>query len=130
MNIFLKNVLSSLWIYPTPTSHFFNKISDYYESNSKGRIDSNLLDGLISEVAQDQCNQYRRFWYKYSKSRKRYSEYKIKDIEHPNVHDIVINYFKSKEPYNYVKNCCILLQMNSVEFFKYEKSRQDFYDMF
>lgn len=126
----IETIQTFLGLYPTSRNHFHLKIKNVYDKISDRRISEDLLKTLICEVTEEQYDCYRRFWNKYPKSKKRYSNFKIEDLNHPSIHDLIIKFFKEKTPANYVVNCMIMLEMEEVSFLAYEKSRQEFYDMF
>lgn len=130
MTDFLKNIQTSLGLYPTSRNHFQLKIKAYYNAISNGRISEDLMKTLICEITELEYDSYRRFWNKYPKSKKRYSEYKIQDIEHPYIHYAVIDFFKEKAPSTYKSNCKIIFQMNEEQFALLEKSKRNYYEMF
>ena len=66
----------------------------------------------------------------YPKSIKRYSTFQLKDLDHPQTFEMVINFFKEKLGSDYQKYSRLLLNMTETELKSFEKSRQDFYNMF
>ena len=130
MNNLLKNIQTYFGLYPTSRNHFHLKIRDYYYKISNERIPENLMKTLICEITELEYDSYRRFWNKYPKSKKRYSEYKMEDIEHPYIHYAIIDFFKEKSPASYRIYSQIILQMNEAQFSFLEKSKQDYYEMF
>ena len=56
-------------------------------------------------------------------------EFLEEDLEHPYSFDDVIAVLKEKYPQHYPDKCAILLNMTTGEFKKYEKNREDFFNM-
>lgn len=109
---------------------FFNSIHNYYSNCSEGKVPLELVKELSEEVADYYYNQYCRFRKQYPKSVKRYSKFMLKDLDHPTTLEMIIKYFKRTEGDNYRNYCMILLKMNEEELIKFEKDREDFYNMF
>ncbi len=109
---------------------FLKDILDYYNDIN----DDDILDEVIKKLgvflSNHFYNRYRDFSRKYSKSKKRYSKMKISDLETAYAHDKVIEFLKSNFNDNYRNYCSILFKMSLKEFIEYEKSRNEFYDMF
>lgn len=103
-----------------PKEHFHNKIEKYYSELANNQIPKKLMNELINILTDSQYYNYKRFWKQYPKSRKRYSELKIDDLEHPFTHYIITDFFKEKEPLNYPNFSKVLLKMNDKEFSDYE----------
>jgi hypothetical protein len=108
---------------------FFSKIENYYKDLSNGEIPINLLEKMIVNVTYDKYQFYKECWRKYPKSKKRYSSFQIKDLEHPYIYFYIINFFEDKKvSYNLSKKYCkILFKMNEIEFKRIEKDKE-FYD--
>jgi hypothetical protein len=88
-----------------------------------------LLKDLIDKITDTQYKTYDRFWNQYPKSRKRYSELKMADLEHPFTHYEMTDFFKLKDPLNYKHFSKILLKMNDEEFDNYEVRKYHFETM-
>jgi len=101
---------------------FINKIYEYYNKLSKEIIPKELLNDLILKIADNQFKFYKNCFEKYPKSRKRYSEFKVKDLETSSTYFFILDYFRSKEIKNesilkYSKN---LFKMTNEEFLKFD----------
>lgn len=100
--------------------NFQSMIEKYYSELAGNHIPTDLLNGLINKITDSQYDNYKRFWNQYPKSRKRYSELKIDDLEHPFTRYMMTDFFKQIDPLNYQKYSKILLKMNDDEFRDYE----------
>jgi hypothetical protein len=60
------------------------------------------------------------------KSRKRYSELKIKDLEHSFTRYMMTDFFKHDDPLNYQRYSKILLRMSDAEFSDYETTKYQY----
>ena len=100
--------------------NFFNKIKEYYLKLAGPQIPTDLLSDLVDKITDTQFDNYKRFWNLYPKSRKRYSELKIEDLEHPFTHYEIIDFLKFKDLDNYKAYSMILLNMTEKEFSDYE----------
>ena len=109
-----------------PKENFHSKIEKYYLELSEDKIPKNLLNELVDKITNSQYDNYKRFWNQYPKSRKRYSELKIEDLEHPFIRYEIIDFFKEKVQSNYQTFSKILLVMNDEEFMNYEKSKYQY----
>lgn len=56
-------------------------------------------------------------------------EFLNEDLEHPYSFDDIITVLKEKYPRHYSNKCELLMNMTTDEFKKYEKNRQDFFNM-
>jgi hypothetical protein len=106
--------------------NFRSKIEKYYLDIAEDQIPVDLLNALVDKITDSQYDNYKRFWKQYPKSRKRYSELKIEDLEHPFVRYIIIDFFKIKTQSNYQKFSKTLLRMNDEEFRNYEISKYQY----
>lgn len=106
--------------------NFRSKIEKYYLDIAEDQIPVDLLNSLVDKITDSQYDNYKRFWKQYPKSRKRYSELKIEDLEHPFVRYIIIDFFKTKTQSNYQKFSKTLLRMNDEEFRNYEISKYQY----
>lgn len=109
---------------------FFKVIQNYFESVVGNEISADLIYGLSQKVTDYYFDQYKRFYDQYPKSRKRYSSFQLKDIEHPDTYEIAIKYFKEITPANYLKYVGLIFQKSESEISEIEKRRDDFYKMF
>ena len=102
-----------------PKKNFYTEIETYYNSVSENRIPKELLVEIIQKVTDQIYEDYKRFWKKYPKSRKRYSKLKFEDIKHPFVHYSITDLLKQKNLINYRDFSKILFEMNDIEFDEY-----------
>ena len=110
---------------------FLKIIIGYYsERNSIKVIPKKLFDDLCKQIARYYHEQYKRFAKEHPKAQKRYSSFMTKDLEHPYTFEIIIRYFKNKVGDNYSGYSMALLNMTFDELKKFEKGREDFYNMF
>ena len=109
---------------------FFNEIKDYYIKKLSNNFNHEYLDDLCNQLTNHFYNEYSRFGKQYPKSEKRYSSMKIKDLDHPFVLELIIEYFKEKQGVHYKKYVCVFTNMNENELLEFEKHRRDFYNMF
>lgn len=108
--------------------NFFNKIYSYYHETIGKQIPHEYLNELSEEITDHYFNQYSRFRFQYPKSIKRYSTFRIDDLNHPDVYDIIIRYFKKKTNSNYPYYVTIILNMSFTELKEYEYQRQQYYN--
>ena len=106
-----------------PKRNFHNKIEKFYNDLASNKIPSDLLTELIDKITNTQYDNYKRFWQQYPKSRKRYSELKIDDLEHPFTHYEITDFLKRKDFENYKAYSMILLNMTEDEFSDYEMKK-------
>ena len=109
---------------------FHAKIFEYYSNLAESNIPKTIVNSISWQIANEQHEFYKRAWKKYPKSRKRYSQFLIKDLNHPQVHDDIIHYLKTYHIDNFITYGSILIQMTPKEFIEYEKKREEFRDMF
>lgn len=109
-----------------PKENFHTKIEKYYLELAGDRIPTDLLNGLVDKITDAQYDNYKRFWNQYPKSRKRYSELKIDDLEHPFTRYMMTDFFKHNDPLNYQKYSKILLRMSDAEFSGYETTKYQY----
>ena len=110
-----------------PRKEFYSKIKEYYARLSDNQIPIELLNEIISKVTEEIYSDYKRFWKKYPKSRKRYSTLKMDDIEHPSVYFIITDFMNKKEISKSREYSKILFKMNDKEFDKH-LDYKDWYD--
>ncbi len=103
-----------------PKKIFQFKIEKYYSELAGTQIPTHLLTELIKKVTENQYDNYTRFWKQYPKSRKRYSELNIEDLEHPFTYYVITDFLKLKDFENYRNYSMTLLKMNEKEFDDYE----------
>lgn len=109
-----------------PKWNFNKKIEKYYSELSNNQIPSDLLNELVGRITDTQYETYERFWIKYPKSRKRYSELRIVDLEHSFTHYEIMDFLKQKDFENYKKYSMILLKMSENDFCDYEKRKYQY----
>jgi len=106
-----------------PKYNFYTEINQYYFGVSENRIPSDLLNQIVDIITDKIYSDYKKFWTQYPKSRKRYSKFKIEDIEHPFVHYAITDFLKEKKVIKYRYFSKILLKMDDLEFDKYAKTK-------
>ena len=106
--------------------NFHNKIEKFYFDIADNRIPKDLLNGLVDKITDTQYDNYKRFWAQYPKSRKRYSELKLSDLDHPFIYYVISDFFKDKDFVNYKNFSMILLKMTDDEFNDYEKHKYQY----
>ena len=80
---------------------FFLTIYRFYFNRVGEQIPELFLKELSEEISDHYYEQYSRFRIDYPKSVKRYSIFKIEDLDHPEVTDMVIKFFKNKSGDDY-----------------------------
>jgi hypothetical protein len=103
---------------------FFKMIYKYYEDISIDQIDTNILIELSNRIADYYYEQYNRFGKQYPKSIKRYSEFQLKDLNHPTIFELIIIFFKEKFGDNYSEPSKILLNMTDSRLRDFEMNRE------
>lgn len=112
-----------------PKINFQRKIEKYFTELADGIIPNVLLKEIIDMIADTQYHNYTRFWEQYPKSRKRYSELKLEDLEHPFTKYEITNFLKRQtelpeQTYRlYSKK---LLQMTDEELDNYELRKHQY----
>lgn len=115
-------LLLDYWKYRIePFGGFRNKIEAYYTNLGTDVIPNSVLQELIDTIAQKHYANYKRYWKKYPKSRKRYSEFNNNDLEHPFTYEHILNYFKKQSFSNYKVNTTLLTQKNKNELTLFEE---------
>jgi len=109
-----------------PKERFHIKIEKYYSDLAGNTIPAELLKELVDKIADTQYQTYQRFWKQYPKSRKRYSELKMADLEHPSTHYEITGFFKSKDPLNCKNFSKLLMKMDDEEFKEYEVRKHQY----
>ena len=109
---------------------FKKTIYEYYKKVVTEEFPEQLLNGVVDKLAREFYQQYSRFKKQYPKSKKRYSTFQLKDLDHPQTFESVIEFLKTNIDSNYKKYAGELLSMNEPEVTEFEKSREDFYNMF
>ncbi len=75
---------------------FFKIIYQFYYNRVGEQIQELFLKELSEEITNHYYHQYSKYRFDYPKSVKRYSTFKVEDLNHPEITDIVIKYFKNK----------------------------------
>jgi predicted ATP-dependent Lon-type protease len=109
---------------------FHEKIKEYYTDLNDGSIPKDLVERLSELITGKVYSDYIIKWKEYPKSRKRYSELKINDLEHPYTQNDVIKFFKKAAPENYRKFSSVLLKMSEVDITDFERRREQFESYF
>jgi hypothetical protein len=111
-------------------TQFLNTIRDEYLRSTKGAVPEHLLDAVSEAVTEYYYDQYQRFTNQYPKSTKRYSTFKINDLNHPTTFEITIKTLKEKLENDYQNVALQFLNMTLDELRQFESSREQFYKMF
>jgi len=106
-----------------PKKNFYAEIEEYYTGISNDGIPTELLTEIIKKVTDKIYADYKRFWKKYPKSRKRYSKLKLADLEHDFVYYLITDFIKQKNLSEYRNLSKTLIKMNDTEFEEYEKRK-------
>ena len=114
----------------SPRHDFYKTIFEYYFKVAGSKLPAGQLEKVCERIADYYYGQYTRFRKQYPKSAKRYSTFQINDLDHPQTFEIIINYFKQNTGDNYSDPTIILLGWTSDKLQEFERSRQDFYNMF
>lgn len=107
---------------------YFKVIYNYYSERVGEKIPPELLKELSGRITDHYFEQYSRFRELYPKSVKRYSTFKIDDLDHPEVFEIVISFFKEKVGSNYLDYTATVLGITLQELKEFEKRREQFYN--
>ena len=108
---------------------FYKTIYEYYYEVVNGKVPTALLDEMCDRITDYYFEQYTRFREQYPKSVKRYSTFQIKDLNHPQTFEIIINYFKETTGNRYADHSMIALGWTLEKLREFEKWRQDFYNI-
>jgi hypothetical protein len=107
---------------------FFETIFNYYSRMSNGKIPNDILIDISKLICNYFFEQYSTFRIQYPKSVKRYSSFLIKDLNHPQPFEIIINYLKNKFGINYNFYSTILLDLTQSELKDFEKNRKEYHN--
>lgn len=107
---------------------FYDIIYRYYADRVGDNISSTLLHGLTERITDHYYEQYSRFRIQYPKSVKRYSTFKLNDLEHPEVMEIIIKYFKSIFGDNYAEEATVALNLSLDGLRKFEENMTAYYN--
>lgn len=116
--------------YPVSKNQFYIVIRDFYLKRDCSIIPKAVLTKIISRITEKEYDFYRSNFWKYQKSRKRYSKYDIEDLEHPFVKFLILESFKELTPDSYINNCRVMLDFTQKEVECLEVEYDDYYDMF
>ena len=97
---------------------FRKKIQDYFSRLAAGQIPTDIVNTIVDKVTDYQYDLNSRFWKQYPKSRKRYFELKLDDLNHPDIYRLIVRQLKPLDEYrDYAKR---LLQKTEVELEQFE----------
>jgi hypothetical protein len=105
-------------------------VKENYEKLVNNLIDSDDISKVSMRIVLHYLYMYNLWRTMYKREEKRDLTFREKDFDHPYTKDKIIEYFKNKYPSDYSVKCETLLRMTTEDFNKYEKNRQDFYEMF
>jgi hypothetical protein len=108
---------------------FFNIIHTHYTNKLGEKLPHELLKEICENITEYYYEQYKRFRSQYPKSIKRYSSFKIKDLEHPEVYEMVIKFFKVKKGTEYSIYTMLMLNWSLDKLKEFEKQRANFHNM-
>ena len=111
-------------------NQFKESIYEHYNKVVTDEYPEQLLIGVAAKLAAEFHEQDSRFKKQYPKSAKRYSTFQVKDLDHPQTFESIIEYLKINAKVEYKKYAGEFLNMNESEVINFEKSREDFYNMF
>jgi len=113
-----------------PKNSFFLKIEKFYSELANDKVPKEFITELSEILTESQFKSYKNSWKKYPKSRKRYSEFDVKDLNHPFVHYQIMDFFRKLPNTSYVRFSCQLLNLSETEFAEFEKRKNQFENMF
>ncbi|PWH83238.1 hypothetical protein DIS18_01415 [Algibacter marinivivus] len=108
---------------------FFSKVEKHFTDLSVSKIPENTLNELSEYISNLIYKYYKDCWKKYPKSRKRYSELKIEDLDNLFYQHRIFDFLKSKTETNFIEFTCQLLGLNETEFIEFEKRKNQFENM-
>ena len=111
-----------------PKNEFRKKIRAHYAAFALDTIPKEIIEDISQIITNDLHNRYRKSWRKYPKSRKRYSVLEMKDLKHPHIYRLIMEYLKTNHPIEYSKYSCILLGMDKAELKEEEKRQFQFFN--
>lgn len=109
---------------------FKKTIYRHYKKVVTKEFPEEILNGIIAKLTVEFYEQYSRFQKKYPKSAKRYSKFDVKDLDHPKAYESIIEFLLINVKSDYKKYAKELLNLSESEIKKFEKSRENFYNMF
>lgn len=103
---------------------------EHYKRVVTNEFPEELLNGVATKLAVEFYEQYSRLKKQHPKSAKRYSKFHVKDLDHPQTFESIIEFLKTNEKSDYKKYAVELLNLKESELISFEQSREDFYNMF
>jgi hypothetical protein len=109
----------------------FRMVKAHYQAKSgvSVSIDGRDLSLVSLRIVLHYLYMYNKWREMYEHHKDRDLKFLIEDFEHPSTHDLIIWYFRNKYLEKYSTQCELMLGMSADEFRSYEKSRQEFHDM-
>ncbi|MEO0038649.1 MAG: hypothetical protein RIQ59_1860 [Bacteroidota bacterium] len=110
--------------------HNFIIVVNHYKlmiDKEKKKFDIRDINTFSISIVLYYLYMYNSWRTMYKKQENRNLKFNEKDFNHPSTHDIVLNYFKTKYPSDWVEKCTVLLGMEEAELIVYHKTREDFY---
>jgi hypothetical protein len=124
MNWFRKKSKVESW------QEFYDVIQKEYIKITVGKVDPSLIDNVSKVITDFYHNQYTRFYKEYPKSAKQYLSFQLKDLDHPNTGEKIIDALKKIDPEHYAELAGHFMKMTQAEVLAFEKNREEFYKMF
>jgi hypothetical protein len=109
---------------------FKKTIHNYYKNIVNDEFPENIMEGVVKKLTDKYYEQYSNFKKEHPPSAKRYSTFHVKDLNHPQTFELIIEYLKTNAKSDYKKYAGQLLILKESEIIKFEQSRKDFYNMF
>jgi hypothetical protein len=106
---------------------FFHTIYQFYSNRVEEQLPELFLKELSEEITNYYYRQYSKYRLAYPKSVKRYSTFKLEDLDHPEVTDLVIKYFKNKIGDDY-QRLTLIFQNISLDDLKYHEEYRENYN--
>lgn len=105
---------------------FKSKIEKYFSNLADDKIPKKNVTELSEYITNLIYKYYKDCWKKYPKSRKRYSELKIEDLDNSFYQLRIFDFLKSKTDTNYIEFTIQLLGFNETEFTEFVKQKNQF----
>jgi len=112
-----------------PKKVFQSKIEKHFLTLADNKIPKENVIELSEYISNLIYEYYKECWKKYPKSRKRYSELKIEDLNNPFYQHRIFDFLKSKPDNNYIGFTRQLLGLNESEFLEFEKRKNEYENM-
>ena len=80
-----------------PKRQFFKKIEAFYLQRGESSLPKDLIVQIAHKITHEVYADYKRLWKKHPKSRKRYSQLDLKDLDHNYVRNSVIDFLELKQ---------------------------------